>query len=110
MTDRTGADPHRLPDYADEPEITATARAADLALLAEAMRHGRTLVDTLAELHEEAELFTTRRYFDLARNSLGDLADWLDGAAAELKASPTPSEQKAYRDEQTELHERLWRR
>ncbi len=110
MTDRTGADPHRLPDYADEPEITAAARAADLALLAEAMRHGRTLVDTLAELHEEAELFTTRRYFDLARDSLGGLADWFDDAVKELKAAATPAEEKAFRAEQAELCERLWRR
>ena len=110
MTDHTGADPHRLPDYADEPGITAAARAADLALLAEAMRQGRTLVGTLAGLREGAELFTTRRYFDLARDSLGGLVDWLGDAVKELKAAATPAEQAAYLAEQAELHDRLWRR
>ena len=110
MTNRTGADPRRLPDYADEPEITAAARAADLALLAEAMRHGRTLVGALAELREGAELLTTRRYFDVAGESLTGLADWLDDAVKELKGAATPAEEKAFRAEQAELHERMWRR
>lgn len=111
MADRPrGAAPRRLPDYADEEGITSDARAADLALLAEARRRGHALVGALAELREGAELSTTRRYFDLARDSLGGLADWLDDAAEELKASPTSAEEKAYRDEQAELHERLWRR
>ena len=37
MADRAGAEPRRMPDYADEEEITADARAADLALLAGAV-------------------------------------------------------------------------
>jgi hypothetical protein len=110
MTDRTGADPHRLPDYADEPEITATARAADLVVLAEAMRHGRTLVGVLAELREGAELPTTGRYLDLVYDGVADVGDWLGDAIGELKATPTPAEEKAFRAEQAELHERLWRR
>ncbi len=110
MTDRTGADPHRLPDYADEPEITATARAADLAVLVEAMCQGRTLVGVLARLRDGAELLTTGRYLDLVRDGLADLGDWLGDAAEELKATPTPAEKKAFRVEQAELHERLWRR
>ena len=105
-----GADPRRLPDYAEEPEITADARAADLALLAEARRQGRAFASVLAELREGTELSTTGRYFDLVRDGACDLADWLDAAAAELKASSTPAEEKAHRDEQAELHERLWRR
>lgn len=112
MADRTpGAAPRRrLPDYADEERITADARAADLALLAEARRRGQAFASALAELRENAELSTTGRYLDLARDGAGDLVDWLDAAAAELKASPTPAEEKAHRDEQAELHERLWRR
>ena len=99
-----------MSDYADEEEITAEARAADLALLAEARRLGRAFASALAELREGAELSTTGRYLDQARDGVNDLADWLDDAAEELKASPTPSEQKASRDEHAELQERLWRR
>ncbi len=110
MSDRTGGPRRRLPDYADEEEITAEARAADLALLVEARHRGEALAATLTQLGEGAELLTTCRYLDLARDGIGDLADWLDDAAKELKASRTPAEEKAYRDERAELHDRLWRR
>ena len=110
MADRTGAAPRRLPDYADEEEVTAEARAADLALLADAARHARELAGALAELREGAELLTTGRYLDLVRDGVADLADWLGDAIEELKATPTPAEEAAFRAEQAELHERLWRR
>ena len=38
------------------------------------------------------------------------LGDWLGDAIGELKATPTPAEEAAFRAEQAELHERLWRR
>jgi hypothetical protein len=110
MADRAGAEPRRLPDYADEPEVTADARAADLALLAEAVRHVRALAGALAELREGVEQPTTGRYFDLVRDGLADLGDWPSDAIGELKATPTPAEEEAFRAEQAELHERLWRR
>ncbi len=110
MTDRVGAEPRRLPDYADEEEITADARAADLALLANAVRRVRALSGALAELREAAELLTTGRYLDLVGDGVADLGDWLDDAVKELKAAATPAEQKAFLAEQGELHERLWLR
>ena len=110
MTDRAGVAPRRLPDYADEEEITADARAADLALLAEAARHVQAVAGALAELRQGSELPTTGRYVDLVRDGVGDLVDWLDDAIGELKATPTPAEEAAFRAEQAELHERLWRR
>jgi hypothetical protein len=100
----------RLPDYADEEEITGDARAADLALLADAIRHVRALVGALAELREDAELLTTGRYLDLVRNGVDDLSKWLDDAAGQFRAALTPAEEKAFRAEQAELHERLLRR
>ena len=110
MTDRAGAAPRRLPDYADQEEITAAARAADLALLVEAARHVRALAGALAELREGAELPTTGRYVGLVHDGVVDLSDWLGDAIGELKATPTPAEEAAFRAEQAELHERLWRR
>ena len=110
MADRAGAAPRRLPDYADEPEVTAGARAADLALLADAARHTRELAGALAELRESAELLTTGRHLDLVRDGVADLGDWLGDAIEELKATPTPAEEAAFRAEQAELHERMWRR
>jgi hypothetical protein len=110
MADRAGAKPRRLTDYADEEEITADARAADLALLAEAVRHVRALAGTLVELREGAELPTTGRYLELVRDGIADLADWLDDAVGELKTVCTSVEEAAFRAEQAELHERLWRR
>ena len=110
MTDRAGAEPRRLPDYADEEEITAEARAADLALLADAVREVQALAGALAELRAGAELLATGRYLDLVRDGLADLADWLGDAIGELTATPTPAEEAAFRAEQAELHERLWRR
>ena len=110
MSDRAGGGPRCLPDYADEEEITAEARAADLALLAEARRQGRAFAFALAELREGAELPTTGRYLDLIRDGIGDLADWLGDVIEELKATPTPAEEKAFRAERAELHEWLWRR
>jgi hypothetical protein len=61
-------------------------------------------------MRENAELSTTGRYLDLARDGVGDLADWLGDAVGELKATPTPAEEAVFRAEQAELHERLWRR
>ena len=110
MTDRADAEPHRLPDYADEEEITADARAADLALLADAVHHVRALAGALAELREGAELLTTGRYLDLVCDGLADLGDWLGDAVQELRATPTPAEEAGFRAEQAELHGRLWRR
>ena len=110
MTDRAGAEPRRLPDYADEEEIAADARAADLALLADAVRHVRALAGALAELREGAELPTTGRYVGLVHEGVVDLGDWLGDAIGELRATPTPAEEAAFRAEQAELHERLWRR
>ena len=110
MADRAGAEPRRMPDYAHEPEVTADARAADLALLADAVRHVRALAGALAELREGAELLTTGRYLDLVRDGLADLGDWLGDAVQELTATPTRAEEAAFRAEQAELHERLWRR
>ena len=110
MTDRAGAEPRRLPDYADEEGITADARAADLALLADAVRHVREIAGVLAESREGAELLTTCQYLDLVRDGIADLADWLGDAVQELKATPTRAEERAFRAEQAELQERLWRR
>lgn len=110
MTDRAGAEPRRLPDYADEPEVTAEARAADLALLAEVARHVQVLAGALAALREGAELPTTGRYVGLVHDGVVDLGDWLGDAIGELKATPTRAEEAAFRAEQAELHERLWRR
>ena len=111
MADVTpGAASRRLPDYADEKDITADARAADLALLAAAVRHVRALAGALARLLEGAELLTTGRYLNLVRDGIAGLADWLDDAVRELEATPTPAEEAAFRSEQAELHERLWRR
>jgi hypothetical protein len=110
MADRAGAEPRRLPDYATEPEVTAEARAADLALLAEADRYVQALAGVLAGLREGAELLTTGRYLELVRDGIADLADWLDDAVGELKTVCTSVEEAAFRAEQAELHERLWRR
>jgi hypothetical protein len=38
------------------------------------------------------------------------LSKWLDDAAGQFRAALTPAEEKAFRAEQAELHERLWRR
>jgi hypothetical protein len=103
-------DPHRLPDYGEEPEITAAARAADLGVLAEAIGQGRALIDALAQLRSRAELSITERYLALAASRAGELADWLTDAAKELAAVATPAEQQAYLAEQAELQERLKRR
>jgi hypothetical protein len=111
MADRGGAEPRRrLPDYAGEPEVTAHARAADLALLAEAVRRVQALAGALAELRKGAGLLTTGHYFDLVRDGLADLGDWPGDAVGELKATPTPAKEAAFRAEHAELHERLWRR
>ncbi len=110
MTDRAGAHPRRQPDNADEEEIAADARAADLALLADAVHRVRALAGALAELREGAELPTTGRYLDLVRDGVAYLGDWLGDAIRELKAMPTRAEEAAFRAEQAELHERLWRR
>ena len=110
MTDRAGAEPRRLPDYADEEEIAADARAADLVLLADAVRHVQVLAGALAELREGAELPTRGRYVGLVHDGVVDLGDWLGDAIGELTATPTPAEEAVFRAEQAELHERLWRR
>ena len=109
MTDRAGAEPRRLPDYADEEEIAADARAADLVLLADAVRHVQALAGALAELREGAELPTTGRYVGLVHDGVVDLGDWLGDAIGELRATPTRAEEAAFRAEQADLHERLWR-
>ncbi len=83
-------------------------RAADLALRADAVRHVRALAGALAELREGAELLTTCLYFGLVHEGLADLGEWLSDAIRELRATPTPAEEAAFRAEQAELHERLW--
>ncbi len=109
MADRAGTEPRRLPDYADEEGGTADARAADLALLADAVRRVRTLAGALAEWREGAELPTTGRYVGLVHEGIVDLGDWLGDAIGELRATPTRAEEAAFRAEQADLHERLWR-
>ena len=79
-------------------------------LLADAVHRVRALAGALAELREGAELPTTGLYLDLVRDGLADLSDWLGDAIGELKATPTPAEEAAFRAEQAGLRERLWRR
>ena len=71
---------------------------------------GSPLAGALAELREGAELLASCRYLDLVRDGVVDLGDWLGDAIGELKATPTCAEEAAFRAEQAELHERLWRR
>ena len=99
-----------LPDYADEDGLTVLARAADLALLDEAIRQVKDMAEALDHLQRRVELQTTSRYIELAVRDLADTATWLADAYRELAATPTRAEQAAYLAEQAELHWRLWTR
>ena len=99
-----------LPDYAEEDGLTALTRAADLALLDEAIHQTQNLVEALGHLRRRVELQTTSRYIELAVRDLADTTTWLADARRELAAMPTRAEQAAYLAEQAELHRRLWTR
>jgi hypothetical protein len=51
-----------LPDYAEEDDLTAFTRAADLALLDQAIRQAQSLAEALGYLRRRVELQTTSRY------------------------------------------------
>src|SRR5918993_2450409 len=97
-----------LPDYADEDGLTALTRAADLALLDEAIRQTQNLAEALDHLRRRVELQTTSRYIELAVRDLADTTTWLADARRELTETPTRAEQAAYLAEQAELHWRRW--
>ena len=99
-----------LPDYAEEDDLTAFTRDADLALLDEAIRQTQNLVEALGHLRRRVELQTTSRYIELAVRNLADTTTWLADARRELNSTPTRAEQAAYLAEQAELHRRLWTR
>jgi len=99
-----------LPDYANEEDVMAGARAADLALLDDAIGQARALADGLGRLLDRAELGTTGRFVELAARETAGTVTWLAEARRELAATPTRAEQDAHLDEQAELHERLWTR
>jgi len=99
-----------LPDYANEEDVTAAARTADLALLDEALGQARALTDGFVLLLDRAELGTTSRFVELAARETAGTAAWLAEAHRELAATPTRAEHAAHRDEQAELHQRLWTR
>jgi hypothetical protein len=99
-----------LPDYANEEDMTAADRAADLALLDEALGQIRALEDSLVRFLDRAELGTTGRFVELAARETAGTAVWLAEARRDLAATPTRAERAARRDEQAELHQRLWTR
>jgi hypothetical protein len=99
-----------LPDYANEDDVTAAARTADLALLDEAFGQARALTDGLGRLLDRAELGTTGRFVELAARETAGTATWLAEARRELAAPPTRAERSAHLAEQAELHQRLWTR
>jgi hypothetical protein len=99
-----------LPDYAHEEDLTADARAADLALLDEAIGQVHALADGLGRLLDRAALGTTGRFVELAVRETAGTATGFTEARQELAATPTRAEQAAHLDEQAELHQRLWTR
>lgn len=99
-----------LPDYADGEDLTTAARAADLALLDEAIRLVQALADGLAKLPDRAELGTTGQYIEIASRDLADSLAWLTDARRELDTALTRAEHEAYLDEHAIRHAQLWRR
>lgn len=68
--------------------MPAGARAADLALLDEAIGEVRALADGLGRFLDRAELGTTGRFVELAARETADTATWLAEAHRELAATP----------------------
>src|SRR5688572_14711386 len=100
-----------LPDYANEDSLTSMARAADLALLDEAIREVGGLGEALSRLRERVELRTTSRYLELAASDLTDtIPGWPTRAGSWTRHRRGLNRQNISPSRPNELQRQLWRR